>query len=87
MATRLEPGQVSLRGAGGVPMQQIVPQQVDYMVAAREEARGATTMAEILDRMGRSINIQSKEMRQDEALRFVAENQLTPEQLKLAKEG
>lgn len=87
MATRLEPGQVSLRGAGGVPMQQIVPQQVDYMVAAREEARGATTMAEILDRMGRSINIQAKEMRQDEALRFAAENPLTPEQLQLAKEG
>lgn len=87
MATRLEPGQVLLRGAGGVPMQQIVPQQVDYMVAAREEARGATTMAEILDRMGRSINIQAKEMRQDEALRFAAENPLTPEQLQLAKEG
>lgn len=87
MATRLESGQVSLRGAGGVPMQQIVPQQVDYMVAAREEARGATTMAEILDRMGRSINLQAREMRQDEALRFAAENPLTPEQLQLAKEG
>ena len=44
-------------------------------------------MAEILDRMGRSINIMAKEKRQEEALRFAAENPPTLEQLQLAKEG
>lgn len=86
MATRLEPGQVQLRSGGGVPMQQIVPVGVDY-IAPRAEARTAETMANILDRMSQSLFGQATEMRQREAVQFVAENPPTPEQLQLAKEG
>lgn len=87
MAERLESGQLQIRSVGGVPMQQVNAPRVDYTIASREEARGATTMAEILDRMGRSINVMAKEKRQEEAQRFAAENPPTLEQLQLAKEG
>lgn len=68
-------------------MERIVPQQVDYMVAAREEARGAATMADILDRMSTSVFGMAKEMAQEEAIKFAAENPITDEQLVLAREG
>lgn len=86
MATRLEPGQVQLRSSGGVPMQQIVPTGVDY-VAPRVESRTLDTMANILDRMSTSAFGVATEMRQREAIQFAAENEITPEQLQLAKEG
>jgi uncharacterized protein YfeS len=87
MAERLESGQLQIRSVSGSPMQQINARGVDYTIASREEARTANTMAEILDRMGRSINVMAKEKRQEEALRFAAENPITLEQLQLAKEG
>lgn len=87
MAERLESGQLQIRSVGGVPMQQVNAPRVDYTIASREEARTANTMAEILDRMGRSINVMAKEKRQEEALRFAAENPPTLQQLQLAKEG
>lgn len=87
MAERLESGQLQIRSVGGVPMQQVNAPRVDYTIASREEARTANTMAEILDRMGRSINVMAKEKRQEEAQRFAAENPPTLEQLQLAKEG
>lgn len=86
MATRLEPGQVQLRSSGGVPMQQIVPVGVDY-IGPRAQARTAETMAQILDRMSQSAFGMAKEMAQEEAFRFAAENPITEDQLKLAKEG
>lgn len=86
MATRLEPGQVQLRSSGGVPMQQIVPTGVDY-VAPRVESRTLDTMANILDRMSTSAFGVATEMRQREAIQFAAENEITPKQLQLAKEG
>lgn len=86
MATRLEPGQVQLRSSGGVPMQQIVPTGVDY-IGPRAQARAAETMAQILDRMSQSTFGLAKEMAQEEAFRFAAENPITEEQLQLAKEG
>jgi hypothetical protein len=87
MAERLESGQLQIRSVSGSPMQQVNARGVDYTIASREEARTANTMAEILDRMGRSINVMVKEKRQEEALRFAAENPITLEQLQLAKEG
>lgn len=87
MAERLESGQLQIRSVSGSPMQQVNAPRVDYTIASREEARGASTMAEILDRMGKSINLMAKEKRQEEGLRFAAENPPTPEQLQLAKEG
>jgi len=87
MAERLESGQLQIRSVSGSPMQQVNARGVDYTIASREEARTANTMAEILDRMGRSINVMVKEKREEEAFRFVAENPPTLEQLQLAKEG
>lgn len=86
MATRLEPGQVQLRSSGGVPMQQIVPTGVDY-IGPRAQARTAETMAQILDRMSQSTFGMAKEMAQEEAFKFAAENPITEDQLQLAKEG
>ena len=68
-------------------MQQVQARQVDFTVGSREEARYASTMAEMLDRMGRSINLQAKEMRTEEALRYAAESPPTLEQIQLAKDG
>lgn len=87
MTERLISGRVSLRGAGGVPMQQIVPQQVDYMTAANAQATTNKTMAQLLDRMSASINEYAGQLRVREGLEFAAQNPLTPEQIQLAKEG
>jgi hypothetical protein len=87
MATRIESGRIQIDAPGGVPMERIAPQQVDFMVAAREEARGAATMADILDRMSTSVFGMAKEMAQEEAIKFAAENPITDQQLALAREG
>lgn len=87
MVTRIESRGVQIAAPGGAPMERVVPQQVDYMVAAREEARSAATMADILDRMSQTVFGMAKDMAQDEALKFAANNPITDEQLRLAKEG
>lgn len=87
MAERLESGQIQLRTVNAAPMQQVVPRQVDYQVAAREQAQYANTMAQLLDRMGATINKTTQDKRQEEAFRYAAENPITPEQLALAKDG
>ncbi len=70
MATRIESGRIQIDAPGSVPMERIAPQQVDFMTAAREEARGAATMADIIDRMSTTVFGMAKEMAQEEALRF-----------------
>ena len=87
MATRIESRGVQIAAPGGAPMERVVPQQVDYMVAAREQARTASTMGEILDRMSQTVFGMAKDMAQEEALKFAASNPITDEQLQLAKEG
>jgi hypothetical protein len=87
MATRIESGRIQIDAPGSVPMERIAPQQVDFMTAAREEARGAATMADIIDRMSTTVFGMAKEMAQEEALKFAAENPITDEQLVLAREG
>jgi hypothetical protein len=87
MATRIESGRIQIDAPGSVPMERIAPQQVDFMTAAREEARGAATMADIIDRMSTTVFGMAKEMAQEEALRFAAENPITDQQLALAREG
>ncbi len=87
MATRIESRGVQIAAPGGAPIERVVPQQVDYMVAAREEARGAATMGDILDRMSQTVFGMAKDMAQEEALKFAAGNPITDEQLQLAKEG
>lgn len=87
MVTRIESRGVQIAAPGGAPMERVVPQQVDYMVAAREQARTASTMGEILDRMSQTVFGMAKDMAQEEALKFAAQNPITDEQLQLAKEG
>jgi hypothetical protein len=55
MATRIESGRIQLDAPGGVPMERVVPQQVDFMPAAREAARVEATRADIYDRMSASV--------------------------------
>lgn len=86
MATRLESGQVNLRGATGVPMQQIGVPQVDF-VAPRVEAQGNAQLAQALDRMAAQVNQDAAVLRQREGLEFAAQNPLTTEQLQAAKNG
>lgn len=87
MATRIEPRGIQIAAPGGAPIERVVPQQVDYMVAAREESRAAGTMADILDRMSQSVFGMAREMAQEEAFRFAASNPITDGQIQLAKEG
>lgn len=65
-------------------MERVVPQQVDYMVAAREQARGAGTMADIIDRMSQSAFSFAKEMAAQEAVQYAADNPPDRDQLLLA---
>jgi hypothetical protein len=83
MATRLESGQIQLRSAGGVPMERVTPQQVDF-VGPRAEAAAANTMANILDRMSQSTFQKAAELREREGIRFAAEYPPSAAQLKLA---
>jgi len=84
MVTRLESGRIQLNAPGGAPMERVVPQQVDYMVAAREQARGAGAMADIIDRMSQSAFSFAKEMAAQEAVQYAADNPPDRDQLLLA---
>lgn len=84
MVTRLESGRMQLNAPGGVPMERVVPQQVDYMTAAREQARGAGAMADIIDRMSQSISAFGKELAAEEAVRYAADNPPDRQQLLIA---
>jgi hypothetical protein len=87
MATqRIESGQMQLRSVGGVPMVQAQQQQVDF-IAPRVAAQGASQLAQILDRMSANAFQTAAALRQDEGLQYAADNRLTDEQLKLAKDG
>ena len=88
MATgRIESGQISLRGAGGVPMQQISMQQSDISQQYRVEAQGANALAQLVDRMGQSAMAMAGDFFKEQAVIDVANNPLTPQQLELAKNG
>lgn len=86
MATRLESGQAQLRSASGVPMERVVPQQVEF-VGPRAQARTADIMAQIIDRMTTGIMQYGGQVRQREAVQFVIDQPPTPEQMLAAKEG
>lgn len=85
MATqRLESGQMQLRGAGGVPMVQVQPQQVDF-VGPRVAAQASSQLAQIIDRMTASTLEVGKQMRTEEGFQYALENELSDAQLLLAK--
>lgn len=87
MATRLQSGQIQLRPVTGVPMERVVDRQVDYMTAARQEAAGSNALAQVLDRMANTVNVVAVQMRQQEALRDVANRPLTPADFAMAQNG
>jgi hypothetical protein len=85
MATqRLESGQMQLRGAGGVPMVQPQPQQVDF-IGPRVAAQASNQLAQIIDRMTASTLEVGAKMRTEEGLQYARENELSDAQLLLAK--
>lgn len=86
MATRLESGQAQLRSASGVPMERVVPQQVEF-VGPRADARTADIMSQIIDRMTTGIMQYGGQVRQREAVQFVIDQPPTPGQMLAAKEG
>lgn len=88
MATgRIESGQISLRAAGGVPMQQIGMQQTDYGAQFRQEAQGQNALAQLVDRMSQSSMQMAGEFFKEQAMIDVANSPLTPAQLEMAKNG
>lgn len=89
MATqRIESGQIALRGpGGGVPMQQIGVQQTDMTVASGAAAKGASTLAQLIDRMSGTAFEMAGQQVQQRALVDVANTPLTPEQLEAARNG
>jgi hypothetical protein len=86
MATRIESGQMQLRGVGGVPMQQVTPREVDY-VGYRAEAQAANTLSQLVDRMSQTAFQMAGEAAQRRATFDVATNPLSAEQLNAAKNG
>jgi hypothetical protein len=88
MATgRIESGQISMRAAGGVPMQQIGMQQTDYGAQFRQEAQGQNALAQLVDRMSQSSMQMAGEFFKEQAMIDVANTPLTPAQLEMAKNG
>jgi len=86
MATRIESGQMQLRGAGGVPMTQVQGVPVEF-VAARVQAQQSTVLAQTLDRLTSTLFEQAGESATNEAAQFTADNPPTQEQINLAKQG
>lgn len=87
MATRIESGQIQLRGAGSVPMQQIQPQAVDQ-IGFRAQAQTAGTLGQVLDRMSGALFEQAGKKAQEQALNDYFNNyRVTDQQIEAAKNG
>jgi hypothetical protein len=87
MATRIESGQIQLRSAGNVPMQQIQPQAVDQ-VGFRAQAKTADTLGQVLDRMSGALFEQAGKKAQEQALNDYFNNyRVTDQQIESAKNG
>ncbi len=86
MATRIDSGNIQLRQVNAAPVQQVVPRGVDY-VGPRAEAQANQSLANIIDRMGQFANSVIKDIRVDQAMKYTAQNPITPEQIEAAKDG
>jgi len=87
MATRIESGQIQLRSAGNVPMQQIQPQAVDQ-IGFRAHAQTAGTLGQVLDRMSGALFEQAGKKAQEQALNDYFNNyRVTDQQIESAKNG
>ncbi len=87
MATRIESGQIQLRSAGGVPIQQTQLQAVDQ-IGFRAQAQTAGTLGQILDRMSTNLFEEAGKKAQKQALTDYFENyRVTDKQIEDAKNG
>jgi hypothetical protein len=87
MATRIESGQIQLRSAGGVPMQQTQLQAVDQ-IGFRAQAQTAGTLGQILDRMSGTLFEEAAKKQEKKALTDYFENyRVTDKQIEDAKNG
>lgn len=87
MATRIESGQIQLRGAGSVPLQSAQPQAVDQ-IGFRAQAQTATTMGQILDRMSTTLFEEAGKKAQKQAVTDYFQNyRVTDKQIEDAKNG
>jgi hypothetical protein len=87
MATRIESGQIQLRSAGGVPIQQTQLQTVDQ-IGFRAQAQTNTTLGQILDRMSGALFEEAAKKQEKKALTDYFENyRVTDKQIEDAKNG
>lgn len=86
MATRLEQGQMQVRGVGGAPMQQVSMQQVNP-VGYQAQASTAEALSRVLDRMGQTAFQMAGEQQQQRAFADVVNNPISPQQIEAAKNG
>jgi hypothetical protein len=87
MATRIESGQIQLRSAGGVPIQQTQLQAVDQ-IGFRAQAQTNTTLGQILDRMSGALFEEAAKKQEKKALTDYFENyRVTDKQIEDAKNG
>ncbi len=63
-----------------------MPRGVDY-VGPRAEAQANQTLAQVIDRMGQFANTVIRDIRVDQAMKYTAQNPITPEQIEAAKNG
>ena len=86
MATRIESGQMQLRGAGSAPIQQLdvrPVQPIGFQVAAQSQSQ----MGQLIQRMSEGLFKEAGRLAEQEGLRYAAENPLTAEEIELAKAG
>lgn len=86
MATRIESGQMQVRGVGAAPIQQIdvrPVQPIGFQVAAQSQSQ----MGQLIQRMSEGLFKEAGRMAEQEGLRYAAENPITPEEIELAKAG
>lgn len=86
MATRIESGQMQLRGASAAPIQQLdvrPVQPIGFQVAAQSQSQ----MGQLIQRMSEGLFKEAGRLAEQEGLRYAAENPLTAEEIELAKAG
>lgn len=88
MATqRIESGQVQLRSAGGVPMQQINQPAVNF-VGGQAQAQTSSSLAQVLDRMSGVLYEEAGKQAVERAkVDYFNNYQVSDEQIQLAKNG
>lgn len=86
MATRIESGQIQLRGVGTAPIEAPRPTGVEY-VAPRVEAQGVSAISAALDKIGNILYREAAEFQTQAGMQYAAQNPPSIEQINAAKNG